>query len=951
MKQNFVLKKGVIAVTLTLASSQLAMAQQTTTTQEVQKVVITGSNIKHIDGETATPVQVLKRPEILSLGVNSVKELLDTLTASTGSLSDIGGSNSFAGGASSASLRNLGKQSTLILLNSRRVAPYALADYNEVFTNLDSLPFDAVERIEVLRSGGSAVYGSDAVAGVINIITRSDYQGFQASASKEQSMKNKVFNSSKASITGGWGNLATDNYNVLVNLELYKRSNVVWRQVIDDINPAYASKFPAVKDGSGLMFGNRGTPSTFSYPGNIIGAGPIAGCATLNPAGLCVFDRQSRFEVQPSADRANLLVSGKLHINDSLEGFSEVLLSNTKTDYTNAFQIYDSTSNDSVWGDPSTGKSKTFVSRYLPATHPLNPTGDEAPLRYRFADSVGTRSSESSQYRALAGLKGSWNQYEWESAAGVMGSKTKDRSRGSFSDSGFKQVIGNYDPSQTDPLFFNRDYKIGKVNTPAVLNTLFPVNGYDGSITQVFVDSKLNGDITTFNGRPVSVAAGVDLRHESFLITPTANLLAGDIVGNGAVSADAARTHGSMFAEINVPLAAGLEVQAAGRVDKFPGFGAHVSPKLAVRYEATKEFLLRGTAETGFRAPNLTESAQSSKFAFDNGIRDPKRCSQAQALANDLRTASDSLPASDPNAAIFAARADIVEQNECSTGVASIVRNNPNLKPEVSRSLSLGFVVAPVQGINLSMDYWKIERRDEIGLKSTDDLLAAEDAQTPGTINRAALSQDKTFSAAERAKYGVTVGPLTSTSGQFLNVAKTKTSGFDLGAGARFKPSFGRIDLTASATYLHDLYFFSPTLNGGSYGDNLAGRYGAPKVAATFGVNLITGGFNNGIRAVYQSSTSLNGDYYDTQYTLEGCQARKWSADECGIKAYTRFDYNFSYTGFKNLTLSAFVRNITGKRPPIDLKGFNKDGGGIIPQSAEDVQGRSIRLAMEYKFF
>lgn len=951
MNKKLVLKKSVIAVALTLASSPIVLAQQTTSGAEVQKIVITGSNIKHIDGETATPVQVIKRAEILSLGVNSVRELLDTLTASTGSLSDIGGSNSFAGGASSASLRNLGKQSTLILLNSRRVAPYALADYNEVFTNLDSLPFDAVERIEVLRSGGSAVYGSDAVAGVINIITRSDYQGLQVSASKEQSTKNKVFNTSKASITGGWGNLATDQYNVLANLELYKRNNVVWREVIDDINPAYANKFNAVKDGTGLTFGNRGTPSTFSYPGNLIGVGPIAGCATLNKAGLCVFDRYSRFEVQPSADRANLLVSGKLHISDSLEGFSEVLFSNTKTEYTNAFQTYDSTGNDAVWGDPSTGKGKTFTYRYLPASHPLNPSGDEAPLRYRFVDSVGTRTSESSQYRALAGVKGSWNQYEWESAAGMMGSTTKDRSRGAISDSGFKQVIGNYDPSQTDPLFFNRDYKIGKVNTPAVLNTLFPVNGYDGKITQVFVDSKLNGDLTTFNGRPVGIAAGVDLRHESFLITPTANLLAGDIVSNGAASADAARTHGSLFAELNLPLSASLEVQAAGRVDKFPGFGAHVSPKLAVRYEATKEFLLRGTVETGFRAPNLTESAQSSKFAFDNGIRDPKRCSQAQALASDLRAASNALPATDPNAALFAARADTVEQSECATGVASIVRNNPNLKPEESRSLSLGFVVAPTQGVNLSMDYWKIERHNEIGLKSTDDLLAAEDAQAPGIINRLSVAQDKTFSAAERANYGVLVGPLSSTSGQFLNVSKTKTSGIDLGAAARFKPSIGKIDLTANATYLHDLYIFSSTLRGGSYGDNLAGRYGAPKVVANFGANLTTGGFNNGLRAVFQSSTSLNGDYFDDEYTLAGCKVKKWSDAECGVKAYTRLDYNFAYTGFKNITISAFIRNLTGKRPPIDLKGFNRDGGGVIPQNSEDVEGRSLRLALEYKFF
>ena len=165
MKTEILLKRSVIAVALTLASSQIVMAQEGST--PIQKVVVTGSNIRHVDAETASPVQVLKREDIARLGVNSVREALDNLTSADNALSDISGSNSFASGGTGASLRGLGKQSTLVLLNSRRVAPYALADYNEVFTNLDTLPLSAVDRIEVLKNGGSAIYGSDAVAGVI----------------------------------------------------------------------------------------------------------------------------------------------------------------------------------------------------------------------------------------------------------------------------------------------------------------------------------------------------------------------------------------------------------------------------------------------------------------------------------------------------------------------------------------------------------------------------------------------------------------------------------------------------------------------------------------------------------------------------------------------------------------------------------------------------------------
>ncbi|HEX5345466.1 MAG TPA: TonB-dependent receptor plug domain-containing protein, partial [Duganella sp.] len=438
------LKTSVIAVALTLASSQVVLAQEDST-KPIEKVVITGSNIKRIDAETATPVQILRREDISRLGVNSVRDVIDTLTSSTSSLSDIGGSNSFASGASSASLRNLGKQSTLILLNSRRVAPYALADYNEVFTNLDALPLDAIDRVEVLRNGGSAIYGSDAVAGVINIITRNDFQGVQARGNWEQSVANEQFKTKTASITAGFGDFNKDGYNVLANVEVFKRDSVIWRDVLDDINPVYGQKFSAVAPKSGLMFGNRGAPSTFSYPGNFIGQGPVPGCTTLNAAGLCVYDRFARFEAIPKADRVNALVSGKLNLGNGTESYTEVLYSKTKTNYVSAAGTYGSTNPDSVWGDPSTGLGKLFGYRFLSPDSPLNTTGEPLELRYRYADAPVGNPNDSDQYRVLTGLRGTLNgKWDWDSAVGIMGSKTKSRSYGSISDSGFKAVIGDY---------------------------------------------------------------------------------------------------------------------------------------------------------------------------------------------------------------------------------------------------------------------------------------------------------------------------------------------------------------------------------------------------------------------------------------------------------------------------------------------------------------------------
>ncbi|MYN01499.1 TonB-dependent receptor [Pseudoduganella sp. DS3] len=948
--KRIVLKRSVIAVALTLPVSPLVLAQEATE-KPIPKVVVTGSNIARIESETSSPVQTIRAQDIKRLGVSSVKELMDTLTSSDRSaLSDAGGSNSFAGGASSVSLRALGKQSTLVLLNSRRVAPYPLADYNEVFTNLDTLPLDAVERVEILRNGGSSIYGSDAVAGVINVITRSDYRGLTVSGSFNRSVEQQSIRNGTVSVTGGFGDLDNDRFNVLANVEYFKRNDLFWREVVDDINPTYGEYFGTVAPGSGLMFGNRGTPSTFSFPGNLIGQGALPGCTTKNAGGLCVHDRFSRFQATPAAERVNSLVSARFKVNESMEAFAELLYSHTTTDYSGAFATYGSANPNAVWGDPSTGQGRTFIYRGLPATHPLNTSGEELELRYRFLDDPSYRKSTSDQYRALAGVKGTLtNKWDWEAALGIMGGKTKDRSRGGFfSDSGFKEVIGDYNVD--DPNFFNRAYKLGQINSAEVINKLFPENGYDGKITQTFIDLKASGQVGSIGGRPVMAAVGGDVRHEKIRIRPTANLLAGDIVSNGASSADASRTNESLFAEINAPVMEKLELVGAARFDKFPGFDGRVSPKVAARWKATENFLLRATLESGFRAPNLTESAPSSKFAFDNGVVDPKRCDQAQALASDLRDQADALPGSDPNVALLLARADIVEGNECAGGVASIVRNNPDLKPETSRSGTVGFVIEPVKGTSFAMDYFRIERKNEINTKSTSELLSAEDSLMPGIINRLPLAQDKTFTAAERAQYGVTAGPLSSTSGMFENVSKTRTSGVDLALASRFSLPFGRLDVNGNGTYLLDLRNFAPTRNGGSWGDNLAGRYGYSKFTANVLGALTTGAFTNSMRLVYFSPQKLQGDYFDEEYTKEGCAANDWGPGVCRVGSEVRWDYNLSYTGIKNLTLSLNVRNLFDQRPPLDLKSFNRDGGGVIPQNLDDVAGRRIRVTAEYRF-
>jgi iron complex outermembrane receptor protein len=236
----------------------------------------------------------------------------------------------------------------------------------------------------------------------------------------------------------------------------------------------------------------------------------------------------------------------------------------------------------------------------------------------------------------------------------------------------------------------------------------------------------------------MAFAAGYDLRHERSVITPAANILSGDIVGMAATQTDAERTFGAVFGELIVPVTDTLETQLAARVDKFPGFGAHVSPKIGLRFQPTKDLLLRATAEGGFRAPNLAEAGTSTKTAFTTGLADPQRCDGAIRYADDLRAEAAALPDSDPRKAGLLALADQAVMNECVGGAVLVVKNNPALKPEVSSGLSFGLEFEPIQDTSFSLDYWQLERQSEIVVKNADELLADEDNLPPGAaVHRA----------------------------------------------------------------------------------------------------------------------------------------------------------------------------------------------------------------------
>lgn len=903
--------------------------------QAEQVVTVTGSRLSAAQDETPAPVQVITRDDIARSGAGSLREVIDQLAISAGGSSDIGGSASFAAGSSGASLRSLGKQATLILLNGRRVAPYPLADYAEVFTNIDALPFEAVDRIEVLKIGGAAQYGSDAVAGVINVITRHGWEGQHLRASHQQSVSSGRFGNSTVSLSRGFRTGTGQASEWLLNVELYHREGVTWDEVLAHVRPEAWQRSPGF-----------GTPSSFSWPGNIVGSGPLPGCASSQLArGLCFYNRYERFEVVPAAQRANLLLSGQVPLDAGHRLFSELLLASTRTDYRSPFQAYGPALGTLVWGNPATNGVNSFTQRGLPAGHPLNPLGeDDVDFRYRFVDGPSESQARTLQLRALAGLAGRSGTWDWEAAAGLMGGRTRFDQQGWYSLSGFREVIGNDDPSQVDPQFFNRAYRIGQPNSPEVLARLFPRYHYRGQVQQAFADARTSGSLTQWSTGPVRAAAGVDIRHERFTVTPSQTLRDGDIVGNGVSASDGSRWTGAVFAELELPLRRDLQAQLAARVDQFGRMAAHASPKLGLRWQALPALVLRATGETGFRAPNLTETHQSTKFAFDNGVNDPQRCPQALRLADDLRAQAAAAPAGDSQAAVLTARADQVQNAECGAAVASAVIANADLRPETSRSASLGLVLAPARAWKLSVDAWAIERRDEIGLQSTRELLSVEADRPSGEILRAALdANDRSFRSAEQARYGVTRGALTTTVGRFRNQGRTQTRGVDVQAQSRHALPWGALHLTLDASYLVAYKAWSDTAQ--RWGDNLAGRSGHPRWNAVAGATWLQGPWEAGLRAVARSASALRGDFYDTAYTDEGCANSGYTPQECRSAGWVRWDAHAAWTVYPGLQLNLQVHNLFNRRMPVVWANWN----GISPPQDEDARGRMLRVTLTWR--
>ncbi|HEX7914406.1 TonB-dependent receptor plug domain-containing protein [Rudaea sp.] len=952
-------------------------------TTQLERIEVTGSNIKRTDVETASPLQIITKANIESMGATTLLQVLDNLPAATTPVQrDSASLFTGSDGASTANLRALGPQATLVLLNGRRLSYYgAPIGFQTQFVNIDAIPAAAIERVEVLTDGASAVYGTDAVAGVINVITKSEYRGLEASVNTNSSSHIGSYGERQASITGGIGSLSEDRYNVYASINLYRRDPIPQYDTYDKLTPQYYVNNPNYITNFRLDTGSK--PGAFN-PGYFFAFNPTTGakvqeaapgCNNVIVQGAgprCVWQSNLNNQVDggPRSDRATTYVHGTYQISDSLQAFGELAYTAIDlTANTGTVRAFTSTSGTpTAWGSRNTGSTiNTFFVPYLGPNNEYNHASDALKslmggvvgLSYPLQD-LGSeyfrQHNTDKTYRANVGLRGNFGDWSWESALTTAGAASVTYQNVNFNLNGFAKAFGPFtvDPGTGRVIISDHPaYKFGVISAEntALLRDVFPVFDIRSWTRLTTLDGKIEGPVATLPAGEMRAAFGYSVSRETFFTPGNTNAANGLITQQGGSFFDGKRTTEAVYGETVAPITDKLEVEGALRVDKYPNFDANVAPKLGIKFQALPELLLRGTYSEGFRAPNLAESGTGGVFAQLGGYRDEVRCGETNAIASLLLNSK--LPGD----------VDLGRQlknADCSRTVARVIQPNSNLRPEKAKISTLGFVFEPTKKFSVSADYWFIYRHNEIAApdftRTTDFSLTRFPINDTDRANLAALA-----AMCANPASGVTcpatlpsysVGNVASVVGQYHNRGRTLVDGIDIDARGRLPlDRWGELTLGVAATYMHRLdtaALYNPSSPG--LVANVAGYYNNPHWRATFNADWSYGDFTTSFFVNYIGRTKWAYDPTDTDNSAAACTSGYVAVapGQCnGAPSWWTANLGLNWKPFEKAEVGLMFKNLFNRHTFYDPNWGDYYGGG--PDYAS-YYGRIYSLTVKYKF-
>jgi iron complex outermembrane receptor protein len=934
----------VCSAVVAAASAGVARAQQpatTAATSTLDEVVVTGSRIARTDAETASPVVTLSREDLEKTGQQNLSDIVRSISAEGQGTLPTSFTAGFASGASSVSLRGLGVNATLVLLNGRRLAPYGLADDGtRVFTDLNTLPLEAVDRVEVLKDGASSLYGSDAIAGVVNVILRHDYQGANVVANVGTSYRDDGTEGRVAG-TFGVGNLASDRYNVYVTAEAQRAAAIgnasrpgylgtenltPWGYFDNRAGSQTAGRAPW-GDGSGPGYQTRTPYGTVRVPGsslfdrvNLTSCPEVSQLNGFDGAGnpirsnICLWDDTRYNQIQPKIERYNVYARGTYDFSEQLEAYAELGWAQSKTTFTGIPTGFDDS------GPKYCNTSATFVCDptiiTLPAGHPDNPYPVARALRYRAVDFGGRNGTNDSQLtRFVTGLKGSLStDWSWEVGAGYVESKLKTDRTGFVRGSVLQAAIdaGQY-----------------RVNNPGAVSAatyaaISPTLETAAKNTLTLLDANLSGRFLDLPGGKLGLAIGAEWRKEKTDSPPTPFTDTGDIIGLGYSAFSSDRKVYAGYLELDAPVLASVEINAAVRYDHYSDYGSSTTPKVGLKFKPFKQLALRGTYSQGFRAPGPAEAGTSASFGFTN------------------------------------------------IGILSI--GNPKLQPEKSKNYTFGVVFEPLDGMSASVDYYDIKRRNEITQADQAAIVAGlptsgqpPNSQRPGAVPGSVLYYDQD-------------GNLGTIAAPYANANQTQTSGLDFDLRQRIQAGdLGTFTARLEWTYILK---FRKELQGGTTFDYvgtqgpyvLSSATGTPRNRGNLEVSWSRSNWILNARVNYVGSMKLidhqgeslvdNGDGTVSTTTGEGSYFAVGgvNAPVCGVYtpaglpfhhcesgSFLTFDLSGKLSPGQHVEVTASIRNLFNRTAP--LNPYTYGGQNYNPAWTQDgAIGRFLTVGARYTF-
>ena len=882
-------RKSAIAAGVGLAlHGTLATAQDATTFTE--RVEVVGSRIRQIELTGTLPVQIVDREAIERGGFTSAADVLAHVSAIFNGFNPQLGIGSSRAGLVEASLRGLGGKATLVLLNGRRLANFA---FDAVTVNLSEIPIAAIDRVEILKDGASSLYGTDAIAGVVNFVTRRDWRGVEIGG-RYDATESGGGDRAQATLSAGIGDLARDRYNAFVVVDWQKDRALTAR------DRAYAAT--AYRPEEGI---NRLNPATF--PASIAAQSgrprPInptlaGGCAPPlsipfgfpRPTDLtCGFDFAAVIDIVPPVEQLSAVGRATWAFAPGHQAFVEAVYSRTQSDFSIAPTPAVFTSTNERFLYPAHGP-------YYPAEFAAaNGLSGDLGIVFR---TVGlgprVRRVDATGQRWLVGAEGTIGRFDYSTAFVHSENRaTETALAGLASERAMLAAMATGSINPFGPSGPEGDALLASTELRGDLRRS------KGTTQQL--DARVSGDLLSVLGGALSGAFGIEGRNERIDDRPGALHQSGDILGGGGEQhpVSASRDVLAAFAEFLVPFAKGVEVQLSARYDHYSDFGTTVNPKVALRWQPSKTLLLRGSWGKGYRAPLLLELFEAQVEALGLQFEDPLRCPVTELLS------------------------------DCGFGGRTRSGGNPSLVPERSTQASAGVVWEPNDNVSVGLDAWRIEITDRIG-RLPDSEVVAEAAR---------LESERIVRGAVQPEFPTLPGPIELAILINENLGELRTAGVDTTVRVRsVATATGRWTFDLSGTWIHK---WEQRLPGADWVSALGNRDIAGPVPRW--KHYASLGWNFGPWSAMLAQTFQTGYQDQTVFDAAGnpLPPRR-------VGTWSVWDTQVRYTGFRNFTLTGGIRNLFDRDPPFTRQSDTFQVG-YDPRYA-DPRGRTYYAAVRYTF-